>query len=154
LEESRTEAAEALNVAEREHAAMQAQLATLRQIQATAEENAPLREWIDRHALGSASRLWQKLRIEQGWETAVEAVLRERLHAIELADPGATQALLDDVPPTKASLFQPGTARDTSAPEGMEPLRAKIQMADPAVAGALCDWLAGVFVCEGTPSHE
>src|SRR5260364_236718 len=31
--------------------------------------------------LAARARLWQKLRIEAGWETALEAVLRERLGA-------------------------------------------------------------------------
>src|SRR5690606_33707431 len=74
LEERRAAAAEGLGGAEREHAAAEAQLATLRQIQAAAEENAPLRDWLDRHGLGAVPRLFQKLRIDAGWETAVEAV--------------------------------------------------------------------------------
>ncbi|HYY59873.1 MAG TPA: AAA family ATPase, partial [Burkholderiales bacterium] len=83
LQEAAAQAAEAVGVAEREHAAAQAQLATLRQIQAEAQDNAPLREWLERQGLGRAAQLWQKLRIDAGWETAVEAVLRERLHALQ-----------------------------------------------------------------------
>src|SRR5256714_7327988 len=81
LSEASERAAEALGAAERDHAAAQAQLATLRQIQAETENNVPLREWLERQGLGAAARLWQKLRIDAGWETAVEAGLRERLHA-------------------------------------------------------------------------
>ena len=33
------------------------QLATLRQVQAAAEDNAPLNEWLQRHGLGSAAQL-------------------------------------------------------------------------------------------------
>src|SRR5262249_29299974 len=57
LEARRAEAAEALSAVEREHAAAEAQLATLRQIQAAVDENAPLGEWLERHRLGGASRL-------------------------------------------------------------------------------------------------
>src|SRR5512138_427428 len=85
LQEASAKAAEAVGVTQREHAAAEAQLATLRQIQAQAEDNAPLREWIEHQGLGAAAQLWQKLRIDAGWETAVEAVLRERLHAHQSA---------------------------------------------------------------------
>jgi len=150
LEERRATAAEALSAVQREHAAAEAQLATLRQIQAAAEDNAPLAEWLERHRLGGATRLWQKLRIDHGWETAVEAVLRERLHALELTDAGQLAALLSDQPPVRASAFEHGS-RGAAAPAAGLPLASKIHAADPAVAGALADWLSGVVAVEGTP---
>src|SRR5689334_6091537 len=103
LQQASAQAAEAVGVAEREHAATQAQLATLRQIQADAQNNAPLREWLERHGLAEAAQLWQKLRIDAGWETAVEAVLRERLHALQS---GSVDTAFSERPPAKASLFE------------------------------------------------
>jgi chromosome segregation protein len=149
-EERAAAAAEALGAAQREHAAAQAQLETLRQIQAATEDNAPLREWLERHGLAHAARLWQKLRIDQGWETAVESMLRERLHALELTDSSRLAAALADRPPVKASVFDHG-ARSTAGPAAGLPLSAKIHATDPAVAGALADWLAGAIAVEGTP---
>ncbi len=149
-EELRAQAAEELGAAQREHAAAQAQLDTLRQIQAAAEDNAPLHEWLERHGLAQAARLWQKLRIEPGWETAVEAVLRERLHALELTDSSRLASALADRPPVKASVFDHG-GRPASAEAAGAPLTAKIHVTDPAVAGALADWLAGVVAVEGIP---
>src|SRR5262245_13061499 len=140
----------ALTAAQRDHAAAEAQIATLRQIQAATEENAPLRDWFERHGLGEVAPLWQKLRIEAGWETAVEAVLRERLHALELAGLDQLEAAAADQPPSKASLFLPGNV----APDevfGFDSLFSKILDADAAVSGALRDWLGGVFVVEGVP---
>jgi chromosome segregation protein len=144
---------EALNAAQREHAAVQAQIATLRQIQAAAEENAPLREWFDRHGLGGLPPLWQKLRIDHGWESAAESVLRERLHALELADPGVLAAVIADRPPSKASVFRPAGGERAPAAQ-FETLASKIHAADPAVGGALSDWLAGVFLAQEPPSVE
>jgi chromosome segregation protein len=150
LDQRRAATADALSAAQREHAAAEAQLATLSQVQAQAEDNAPLREWTERHALGAAARFWQKLRIDHGWETAVEAVLRERLHALELGDAARLHAVLADRPPVRASLFEPGQRGHTAAAAGL-PLMAKIHVSDPAVSGALADWLAGVLAVEGTP---
>ena len=153
LDERSAAAGEALGEAQREHAGAEAQLATLRQIQAAAQDNAPLREWLERHRLGAAPRLFQKLRIDPGWETAVEAVLRERLHALELDDAGRLAALLEDRPPAKASIFDRAQARPASAAAGLEPLSSKIHAIDAAVCGALGDWLAGVYALGAPPGR-
>ena len=149
LEARKAEAAEALSTAQREHAAVEARIATLRQIQAATEDNAPLREWAERHGL-TGLPLWHKLRIEPGWEMAVEAVLRERLHALELADAARLAEVAADQPPSKASLFVQGNVVPQAVP-GYESLFSKIHDADAAVSGALRDWLGGVFVTEGVP---
>jgi chromosome segregation protein len=154
LEQDRAGSLESLNAAQREHAAAEAQIATLRQIQAAAEDNAPLRDWFERHGLGGLPPLWQKLRIAQGWETAVESVLRERLHALELVDAGRLEGVLADRPPSKASLFDRATSDAPGAPGGFESLVSKIHVADAAVSGAVADWLAGVYLVEGTPSPQ
>ncbi len=41
--------------------------------------------WLEARGLAHARRLWQVVDIEPGWEDALEAVLRERLNALELA---------------------------------------------------------------------
>jgi chromosome segregation protein len=153
LEERRSAAAATLAEAQREHAAAQAQLDTLRQIQAATEDNAPLREWLQRHGLDDLPRLWQKLRIDQGWETAVESVLRERLHALELTDGTRLAAVLADHPPVRASVFGHGGRGQAAAAAGL-PLAAKIHASDPALDGALADWLSGVLAIEGTPDER
>src|SRR3989454_3662390 len=93
----------------------------------------------------------QKLRIDRGWETAVESVLRERLHALELSEAARLQSVLADRPPAKASLFARGNSTGTPAAPGYEPLASKIRAVDPAVSGALADWLAGAYAAEESP---
>src|SRR5205823_1700480 len=131
LQQASARAAEAVGVAEREHAAAQAQLATLRQIHAEAQNNAPLREWLERHGLGSAAQLWQKLRIDAGWETAVEAVLRERLHALQS---GSIDAGFSERPPAKASLFEASREASPARAAGL-PLAAKVHALDDGIRG-------------------
>src|SRR6185503_5083999 len=126
----------ALSGAQRDHAAAEAQIATLRQIQSATEENAPLRDWFERNGLGGVAPLWQKLRIEAGWETAVEAVLRERLHALELSDAARLGSVVADQPPSKASLFIQGNVVPDTVP-GFDSLFTKIQDAYASVSCAL-----------------
>jgi len=146
LQEASAQAAEQVGNAQRDAAAAEAQLSTLRQIQADVENNAPLRDWIQRQGLGSAAQLWQKLKIDAGWETAVEAVLRERLHALL----GSVDGSFSERPPAKASLFE--ASHDAgSAPAAGLPLASKVHVLDDGIGGALADWLAQVYVIEGRP---
>jgi chromosome segregation protein len=154
LEARQAAAAERLARASREFTAAEAQLATLRQIQAAIEDNAPLHAWLEKHGLSANPRLWQKLRIEHGWEVAVEAVLRERLHALEVAEGAHLAAILSDCPPVKASVFRPAVAADAIAAQGYIPLASQVHAIDQSVAGAIEDWFGGVFVVEGEPSEE
>ncbi len=154
-ERQAAQAQDQLEIALRESAGADAQLATLRHIQAATEDNAPLREWLDRHALASLPRLWQKLRIDAGWETAVEGVLRERLHALEVGSLSNVDALASDQPPSKASVFVQGGTTDESTPLGaFEALAAKVHPTEAGLAGAVADWFAGVCIFDGVPSAD
>ena len=151
LEGARAAAADGLSATSQEHAAAEAQLATLRQIQAAAEENAPLRDWLERHGLSSLPRFWQQVRIEPGWEVAVESVLRERLHALDLAEAALFDAVVADVPPVKAGIFRRGAPGGLPPLAGYASLGAKVQPASADLGGALADWFAHAYACEGTP---
>ena len=57
---------------------LEARLAALKQLQENVQTEGKIQPWLDKHELGSLPRLWKKLHVEAGWETALEAVLRER----------------------------------------------------------------------------
>jgi chromosome segregation protein len=154
LEDARATAADALARALREHTAAEAQLATLKQVQLAAEENAPLHDWLERHRLAALPRFWQKVRIDHGWETAVESVLRERLHALEVLGADAALRLTADLPPVKASLFLGGAGQAPASLSGLVALAAKVHAIDAAIAGPIGDWFANVYVVEGTPAKS
>ena len=154
LEERQSSALERVAQASREATAAEAQLATLRQIQTAAEDSAPLHDWLETHGLSALPRMWQKLRIEPGWETAVEAVLRERLHALELGDPARLGSLASDQPPVKASIFTHGIGGAEQQLPGHTSLASKVHAGDPAVSGALADWLSGIYAVESAPDAQ
>jgi chromosome segregation protein len=151
LDTARAAAAESLSMASQEHAAAEAQLSTLQQIQAAAEDNAPLRDWLERHGLSSLPRFWQQVRIEAGWEVAVESVLRERLHALDLAEGARFDAVVADVPPVKAGIFRRGAPAGLPPLAGYASLGAKVHAASADLGGVLADWFAHAYACEGTP---
>ncbi|HEX5611291.1 MAG TPA: chromosome segregation protein SMC, partial [Burkholderiales bacterium] len=154
LDARAAELTEQVASAEREHTAAEAQLATLLQVQAAADENAPLDAWIARRTLGGLPRLWQKIRIDAGWETAVEAVLRERLHALEVDGTSALRSLDADRPPVKASAFARAPAAHCEPLAGYISLIDKVHVSDGLIAGALADWLQRAYAIDHAPSAE
>jgi chromosome segregation protein len=115
------------------------------------EENTRLQDWVERHQLASRPRLWQKIRVEPGWETAVESVLRERLHAMEMSDPELLQRLLEDPPPARVSAFSPGSEAELRREKGLTPLAEYVNAAEPAVGAVVSAWLAPYYAVEGVP---
>jgi chromosome segregation protein len=153
LEAARSAALAHLRELERETNTRAGRLATLRHIQERVEEGGEVNDWLAKHGLQRLSRLWQRISVDAGWETAVESVLRERLHALELVDPRALEALLGDPPPAKVSVFTPGAAEPAVAEEaGLRPLAALVHCADPAVRPLVADWLTGCFATADVPS--
>jgi chromosome segregation protein len=151
VEERRRTGSDALQALEREVSALEGTLATLQKIQSQVEENSKVQDWIERHQLASRPRMWQKIRVEKGWETAVESVLRERLHAMEMSDPELLQRLLEDPPPARVSAFSPGADAELRREKGLMPLSDYVKAADPSVGAVVSAWLAPYYAVEGTP---
>ena len=151
VDERRRTGTDSLQTFERELSALEGKLATLRKIQSQVEEDSKIQDWIAKHQLASKPRLWQKIRVEQGWEAAVESVLRERLHAMEMSDPELLQRLLEDPPPARVSAFSPGPAADLRREKGLTPLADYVKAAEPAVAAVVSAWLAPYYAVEGVP---
>ena len=151
VEERRRTGSESLQTLERELSVLEGKLATLQKIQSQVEENSKVHDWIERHQLSTRPRLWQKLRVEEGWETAVESVLRERLHAMEMSDPELLQRLLEDPPPARVSAFSPGNGAELRREPGLTPLADYVKAADASVGAVVSAWLAPFYTVEGTP---
>ncbi len=153
LEAARAAALARLQELEREANTRTGRLATLERIQAQVEEGTEINDWLARHSLQRLPRLWQKITVAPGWETAIESVLRERLHALQFADPQALARLFNDPPPAKVSLFAPSTASPgTGAGPGLRPLASLVRFGDDTARPLVEEWLAGCFAAEGIPS--
>ena len=152
LEAARAAALARLQEVEREASQLEGRLAALQAIQARVEENGEIIDWLDRHGLAALPRLWQKITVEPGWEQAVESILRERLHALELADPDVLQRLLDDPPPARVSIFGSGGSGSAAAAAGEHrPLADVVKYSDRGARALVEDWLSGCYAYEGTP---
>jgi chromosome segregation protein len=146
-EEAHRIAADAADAAGRELQALEARCTALELLQRQVSRSGEMHAWLDNHQLDGFGRLWQGLRVEPGWEDALEAVLRERLNGIALDDLQRAAGWLDQPPPGKVSFFQrgEGPASATELP-GRKPLLTLITCADARVAMVLSDWLDRVYV--------
>jgi chromosome segregation protein len=125
---------------------MEGQLAGLNQIQAHLDADTKLDGWLNQHALTSLPRLWQHIEVETGWETALEAVLRERINA--LAESGSNiSGVINDIPPSRVSFYDPA-AVPTASTHGFLPLLLDKVRWKTGQGGALADWIGEVYVAE------
>ncbi|TVO69401.1 chromosome segregation protein SMC [Denitromonas ohlonensis] len=127
----------------------QARHEALVQLQRKVKQQGALGDWLRRRGLEGATALWQQLEVAAGWESAVEAVLRERLAALPesaLADLSAWRA---EPPPTTLAVMRASTTpHDDAAPlAGATPLIAHLRC-DASLHGTLAHWLAGVYAVD------
>ncbi|WP_136417343.1 chromosome segregation protein SMC [Herbaspirillum sp. ST 5-3] len=150
LEEERRTAQEQLNRETANNAQLEARLAALKQLQENVQNQGKVQPWLKKHELGDLPRLWQKLHIDQGWETALESVLRERTSALEMSNLDWAKSFFNDAPPAKLALFTPnvGAPASVEAPAGLKPFINLLQLNDPGLRTLMQDWLFNVFVAE------
>ena len=145
----------ALDEANRELHRKEAEVAALHKMQAAAQQTeSEGAAWLERQGLGSVARLWQRIRVEEGWETAVEAALGEAMAALAVeADPAWT----DEPPEGRFELLLPALESEresellTEMPAGegdMHALADLIHTDDPLVARFLADRLALAFATD------
>ena len=105
LEQAQRAAQQAVQAAREHMTKLDAQLHALRQVQGRLEHNHKLKDWLAKHKLDALPRLWNSIRIEAGWEAALEAVLGERLKAVALDSLDAAQAWLGEAPPAPLAVY-------------------------------------------------
>ncbi len=145
---------DSLQQQERMLAQTEARLHALQQLQKQIDSDKNLNAWLQQHQLDKLPRLWQSIRIETGWEDALEAVLRERLNAVSLSSLDAAAAW-SEVPPAKLALFSPsGNGQVGNDPAQLKPLLSYVQCQDAQVLPVMRDWLAHVYaVADATQGY-
>ena len=126
-----------------------ARLSALKALQERVTTEGKLRPWLRKHGLDGLQALWSRLQVAPGWESALEAALRERLGALEVSRLDMVAAFAVDPPPTKLTFFTPDpAAANADATTGLPPLLARVQSHHPAQGRVLADWLRGCYSAE------
>jgi chromosome segregation protein len=145
LEASLRTAREALQNAHRDVTAARARPAPRVELQSRVGQGGDLSGWLADLGLKDAEPLWHALQVDAGWETAVEAVLRERLLAVPASLETLQLALVSPPPATVAlALCRAGDAKAATG----DSLRAKVRCNDARWTAVLDEWLGDVRVVD------
>lgn len=147
-------AREALQAAHRRLTETRAQHGALEQLQAKVAPSGEIGTWLKARGLSDAKPLWQSIQVNAGWETAVEAVLRERFSALAV-DAATMRSALSAPPPAilALALANPHPVARHAAPSVSNTLRAQVQCADPRWVAVLDEWLAHVITTDDLSTH-
>jgi chromosome segregation protein len=152
LEEQRRVAQQQVSAESAQLAQLEARWSALKSLQEKVESQAKVQPWLAKHELDKLPKIWQKLHIEAGWESALESILRERTSALELSNLEWAKAFFGDVPPAKLVLYSPQVLAHQEAPAGLKNLLSLMQLNDAGVRGVLQDWLHNVYIANDVHS--
>ena len=121
---------------------LDARAQALAALQAKIGQGKDTTRWQEERGLAKARRLWQGLDVEPGWEDALEAVLRERLDAIELARLDVVTSWFEGdntgAPPGRIALYAPGGSGDSESARD-DALLTKIRAVEDGLGRLLAD---------------
>jgi chromosome segregation protein len=145
LDEQRRAAQTAVNAESARAADIAARLGALRALQDKVQTEGKLKPWLERQGLAGLPGLWRQLQVEPGWETALEAALRERMLALAVGRLDSVRAFAADAPPARLAFY--------ALPDGMAPpaaprlprLAERLRLGDAGLKALLGDWLEGVY---------
>jgi chromosome segregation protein len=148
-DEARNTAQQQIQSANQELAQTEAKLTALTALQASVQAQGKIGPWLESKGLKESKRLWQELKVESGWEAALESVLRERLAAVTAKSVQETLALANDAPPSRLAILltEDISPAHTTVPADFTPLLTRVQSAGaPGVASVLQEWLDNIYI--------
>jgi chromosome segregation protein len=145
LDEQRRHQQSQVNHESAQLADLSARLEALKVLQEKVKTDGKLQPWLQRHGLENLQGLWSRLHIEQGWENALEAALRERLGALEVSRLELVRAFGQDAPPAKLAFFSPPLATVAVAGKGLAHLADLLKVHDAGQRAVLDEWLSGCY---------
>ena len=148
LDEQRRAAQAAVNTEGGKLADIGARLDALRALQEKVQTEGKLKPWLDKHGLAGLQGLWTQVHIEAGWETALEAALRERLNALAVGRLDTVRAFATDAPPAKLAFYALPAGAPPHSHETLPQLSQLLRLGDAGLKALLSDWLEGVYTAD------
>ncbi len=149
LDEARRTQQASVNTEAAKQADLSARLEALKALQEKVKTDGKLQPWLAKHGLADLQALWTRLHIEQGWESALEAALRERMGALEVSRIDMVKAFGNDAPPAKLAFYSAPSAGAPEKAGGLPRLADLLRVNDAGLKAVLVDWLQGCYVAQG-----
>ncbi|RYX95827.1 MAG: chromosome segregation protein SMC [Comamonadaceae bacterium] len=156
LDEERRRLQQAVNTESAKRADLSARMEALKALQEKVKTDGKLKPWLAKHGLDNLQGLWSRIHIEQGWENALEAALRERLGALEVSRLDMVRGFAGtdgrDAPPAKLAFYsapQAAVPAQATPPAGLQPLAGLLRLNDAGLSALLGDWLNGAYTANG-----
>lgn len=133
---------------QRELNLLEAEISSLSKIQQTmrsGNNEAAMSSWLKNADLENNSRIWQKLSIKSGWETALESALGARLNALT-----ATEMPTSSRPPSALSvaITSNDAVNQYEANSKRTSLYSLLEKIPPDLQAVMQDWLVSVYILE------
>lgn len=145
LDEDRRAKQQDVNTQSARQADLSARMEALKALQEKVRTDGKLQPWLARHGLGGLQGLWTRIHVEQGWENALEAALRERLNALEVSRLETVRAFAADAPPARLAFYHAPGAAAPEAPAALPRLADLLRLNDAGQKALLTDWLHGCY---------
>jgi chromosome segregation protein len=145
LDDVRRQQQQSVNTETARQSDYSARLDALRSLQEKVKTDGKLQPWLAKHGLDHLQGLWTSIHIEQGWESALESALRERLAALEVSRLESVRGFATDSPPAKISFFSPPQAVTLEATATLPRLTDLLRINDAGQRAVLADWLQGCY---------
>src|SRR5690625_129279 len=140
---------------QKQETALKERINALQEIQAQWASPTAQPQWLTQHHLQALQQSWPALQVEKGWETALEAILREQIGAYLLPE-GSTTAVseqlqsIDLQPPLRVRLCWPSHNKPAATQpwQGCTPLMARVSSQQPKVQSLLRAVLRDIWIIE------
>jgi chromosome segregation protein len=145
LEEERRTRQHVLNQESAKNAELSARVEALKALQDKVKTDGRLLPWLQKHGLDGLAALWTQLHIEQGWEQALEAALRERMGSLEVGRLETVRAFAQDAPPAKLAFHALPSAALPDKASSLPKLMDLLRVSDAGLKALLSVWLHGCY---------
>ena len=127
---------------QKELSQIEGEIKTLAQIQDDTQGNESLKSWTSLHNINTSNRLWDKLRINTDWVTAIESALGGKLNAVlaqyeSIAHRPPASMVLANINASHA--YKPNNNK-------LNPALDVIEISDPLLMNLLSEWLCDYYL--------
>ena len=148
LDDERRARQQQLNGESARQSDLSARAEALRALQEKVRTDGKLQPWLARHGLDGLAALWTRIQVTPGWENALEAVLRERLGALEVSRLETVRAFASDAPPARLAFYSPPLAGLPETTGTLPRLADQLRLSDAGQRALFADWLGGCYTAD------